>query len=318
MNAIDLLHSTGDLIVAGIGQRVNDAIPPWLKSRLVPGGIFQLFRTISTEYNYGTNPFDRDWDVLVVVDACRYDLFKSTVSDHPIRDQFDAVDSVYSCASATNEWLTKLEDTTDEILSNTFYISGSGHIDAFPQFKDRLQGYEDVWEYGHDSDLRTVPAGPVTNAAIRAFRTVDADRFVVHYVQPHAPFVHCVGRYGGDKVGNERTNVWELLERREVDEDDVWEDYEANLRYVLDDVQTLIENATGRVVVTSDHGNALGEWGLYGHPIHHPFPVLRKVPWATGSGGELETYDVKQNSDVVEQTTDTKVREHLQDLGYLE
>lgn len=303
--------------MVSIGQRIGDFVPLWVKNRIIPGGLFNLFHTISTEYNYGTNPFDREWDVLVVIDACRYDLFESTASDHPIHSQLDTVDSVYSCASATNEWLTKIAESPDETLSNTFYVSGSGHIDAFPKFKDSLQGCEDVWKYSHSSELRTVPAEAVTNAAIRVFRTVDVDRFIVHYVQPHAPFVHCVGRYGSDQEDNERTNVWELLERSEVDKNEVWADYETNLRYVLDDVSTLIENASGRVIVTSDHGNAFGEWGLYGHPIHHPFPVLRKVPWATATGGEKETYGVKEDSEVAARTTETAVRDHLQDLGYL-
>jgi hypothetical protein len=304
--------------VGGIGKRINGAVPAWLKQRLIPGSLFQLFRTISTEYNYGTNPFDREWDVLVVIDACRYDLFESTIADHSIREQFHSVDSIYSCASATNEWLTKLEETPDDILSNTFYVSGSGHIDAFPEFKDRLQGYEDVWEYAHDPELRTVPAEQVTNAAIRAFRSVDAERYIVHYVQPHAPFVHCVGRYGSDEDGNERTNVWELLEAGAVEKEDVWEDYATNLGYVLDDVETLIENALGEVVVTSDHGNALGEWGVYGHPVHYPLPVLRRVPWATATGENKKTYDVRDVAEVDDATTDTSVRDHLKDLGYLE
>lgn len=34
----------------------------------------------------------------------------------------------------------------------------------------------------------------------------------------------------------------------------------------LDEVETVIENLLGKVVVTSDHGNGMGEWGVYAHP----------------------------------------------------
>jgi len=50
------------------------------------------------------------------------------------------------------------------------------------------------------------------------------------------------------------------------------------------EVRTLVENVTGRVAITADHGNLFGEWGLYGHPMHTPVPALLAVPWAETDG----------------------------------
>lgn len=44
--------------------------------------------------------------------------------------------------------------------------------------------------------------------------------------------------------------------------------YLDDLRYVLDDVEILLENiAAEHVVLSADHGEAFGECGVYGHPI---------------------------------------------------
>jgi hypothetical protein len=50
-----------------------------------------------------------------------------------------------------------------------------------------------------------------------------------------------------------------------------------------------LENVDGRVAITADHGNLLGEWGLYGHPLSTPVPALITVPWAETTGVDQET-----------------------------
>jgi len=84
----------------------------------------------------------------------------------------------------------------------------------------------------------------------------------------------------GDKVGKMRgvppdVPIWqrpnvELLKKA----------YEGNLRLVLSEVRRLLENIGDRfnnIVVTSDHGEALGEDGIFAHSKDHP--VVRKIPW---------------------------------------
>lgn len=31
-------------------------------------------------FNYGITPFEREWDILIIIDACRYGLFKEAVT----------------------------------------------------------------------------------------------------------------------------------------------------------------------------------------------------------------------------------------------
>jgi hypothetical protein len=41
--------------------------------------------------NFGTNVYDHDWDVLILLDACRYDLFQEFAPGHDIYDRFGSV-----------------------------------------------------------------------------------------------------------------------------------------------------------------------------------------------------------------------------------
>jgi len=55
--------------------------------------------------------------------------------------------------------------------------------------------------------------------------------------------------------------------------------YEENLRIALEEVEELVEQLDGDVVVTADHGEAFGEEGVWEHHIETHIPALMEVPW---------------------------------------
>ncbi|WP_227379804.1 hypothetical protein [Haladaptatus halobius] len=138
----------------------------------------------------------------------------------------------------------------------------------------------------------TVPARAVTDAAVDYLRNqVDdqTDRTVVWYFQPHRLFVP-VEWSGGfrydrftDRKGEiEQENEFKCYRDDDLSRERLWAGYEANLRYALADVKLLVDNADAdRTVITSDHANLLGEWGIYEHPRDFPAPALRWVPWVS-------------------------------------
>lgn len=80
-----------------------------------------------------------------------------------------------------------------------------------------------------------------------------------------------------DWIGN---NVWKEVEGEKVKHSAPVEGYKSNMEWVLDKIeQDLIEDLEGKVVITSDHGNLLGENGFYGHDPGGRSRPLRKVPW---------------------------------------
>jgi hypothetical protein len=49
----------------------------------------------------------------------------------------------------------------------------------------------------------------------------------------------------------------------------------------LDDIEVVLINMDAqRVIITADHGEAFGEYGIFGHTVGSLHPMVRTVPWA--------------------------------------
>lgn len=59
---------------------------------------------------------------------------------------------------------------------------------------------------------------------------------------------------------------------------EVWEAYRGNLKLVIEEENKLTEELEGKVVLTSDHGNCIGKYGIYAHPPGLRVKELVKVP----------------------------------------
>lgn len=257
---------------------------------------------------------DEEWDVLVVLDACREDLFREVVDT----SGYDAYETRTSAGSATDEWSHK--NFSGQALTDTVYVTGNPVVSRSVQTP--FHAFVEVWRDGFDEELGTVPPDPVTEAAIDARERYPEKRLIVHYLQPHYPFIGYpdlrFATFGNtEEIETAAANpgaddVWEALDLGLVDRETVWKAYADNLERAMDSIENLVDACDGRVVITSDHGNLLGERvsplrvPLYGHPpyVHHP--ALRTVPWAVIDGDT-------QRSD---RAVDTDVEEQLESLGY--
>lgn len=265
-----------------------------------------LWRNVGKRVNYGTPIWDAEWDICLVLDACRWDLIPEVDRSY-LTDDWN-----YSVGSSSGEWIPKTfdgQDTTDV-----------AYVTANPYSKNLLDAssfalLDEVWEYGFDRDLRTIPADVVTDQALTAWAE-DPDQLVVHYMQPHHPFVPDPMDQGLPRQEFDSQpwdNVWHKLRKGEVDREKVWDAYVANLEYVLDHVETLLGNADADVLITSDHGNVLGEWGMYAHPDWVPLRSLKRVPWITTHAEDRGDYEPTDHSTNPASSTRN---EQLEALGY--
>jgi len=248
----------------------------------------RALQAVGRRLPYGTNVFERSWDVLVVLDGCRADLLAGVADDYAFLDE---IDSIRSVGSSSSEWLENTflgrseTETTVMVTGNTWT---ERYLDA-----DAFAALDEVWKYAWDDDHGTIPPAAITDRAISHAREGDPDRLVVHYMQPHHPFVPdpLDGDDGLVRAGSHSNtaNPWVALRQNEVSVERVWEAYRANLEYVLSEVESLLENVDGRVAITADHGNLFGEWGLYGHPLSTPVPALLTVPWAETTAMDRQT-----------------------------
>lgn len=263
----------------------------------------------------GTPIYERDWDLLIVVDACRLDLMREVA---PGYDFIDDVTGFRSLDSMTRWWMKKnFVPTYAQEMAETAYVCGN------PFSKDALDAddflaLDEVWKYVWE-DPGTVPPRAITDRTIAAARDHDPDRLIAHYMQPHCPFIPRPDLTRGkrlDRFGNQEwDDVWQKLRAGKLSRDEVWTGYRENLELALDDIELLLENVDAEtVVITSDHGNALGEWLVYGHPPSMPLDCLRVVPWIETTAVDRETYVPK-----TERTndTDTSREDQLAALGYV-
>lgn len=291
------------------------------------------------------NPLEEDWDHLIILDACRYDFFEQVYEDYLEGD----LEKRRSIASSTPEWASKTFTDFHEITyfsSNPFINSAGMPLNEIDwgssagytwNGKEHISNIIDVWHEGWDDDLGTVPPENMTQAVYdRMDEVKDSDRTIIHYMQPHAPYITRGGKGRKNKKirksfkkakeqgeemqkedGGVLSTVGDVVRPRfeNLVEDStiamklgMWvelnpsslfsvgkngtretleEYYEENLRLVMEEVQELVQDLDGKVVVTSDHGEAFGEQGVWEHHVETHIPALIEVPW-------LEVEEVKQ------------------------
>ncbi|MFB6071316.1 MAG: hypothetical protein ABEJ76_09860 [Halanaeroarchaeum sp.] len=278
----------------------------------VSAGIVGVLDRLTSVYDYGTPIWEFDWDVLVVLDACRVDAMEA------VADEYDFVESVgetYSVASDSPTWMRRnLANSPPSRPPYTAYLTGnpwSAEVDV------QTRRVVEVWRDRWDDELGTVRPSDVTRAAATYYDRHTHD-LIVHYVQPHVPFLDRPelnpAVETSDWTGTVTDEAWDRVRRGDLPESVVWEAYVDNLRHVLDSVETLLEAIDAEtVIVTADHANAIGEFGLYGHP-NVPIPAIRRVPLIETSGSG--TADVEPLEIGPESGTRRDAASRLEDLGY--
>jgi hypothetical protein len=157
----------------------------------------------------------------------------------------------------------------------------------------------------------------------------DNGNLVVHFMQPHYPFLTDETEFDKghlENAGTDEGNVWaQLLEGTlDVDESTVISLYDENLRRVLPSVERLLDELPGKTVVTADHGNMLGERARpipireWGHPRGIYTPELVTVPWLVVDGETRRDIVAEQGVEDEDGAQEDVVKERLRELGYAE
>lgn len=123
-----------------------------------------------------TNIFDRDWDLLILLDAARYDELRN--SEHAVLEK-SPIRTLNSVASCTWQWIPRtFYSAATPDLSDVAYISGNPFTNSMKP--DDFALLDNVWEYAWDSEVGTVPPRAVTDRAIQVCRQYSNKRVIVH------------------------------------------------------------------------------------------------------------------------------------------
>lgn len=310
--------------------------------------------TISSKFPIGTSIFDREWDTLIILDTCRVDALQALSNEYEFLTDISRIRSVggttfeWLAHTFSSDNGDELEDTAyltphgwaEKILDSGELPSGDNipkGIDSLKRFGDydivhasEISKFERVARYlPKNVDLECAaqfldsvpkeytegrtPPKFVTDRAIALNRSNNFERMILHYVQPHTPYL-------ADAIAESRPLhqyeecPFEYI-KRTGDRDSVWNSYLNELRWVLDDIEILLENIDSeRVVISADHGEAFGEFGIFGHHTGSLHPQIRFVPWASTTATDSGSYEpqvtpIKSSNPMIEK--------NLRALGYL-
>lgn len=304
----------------------------WWRKRFLTHVVSRYYRVFSPDR---TRVVDLDWDNLLLLDACRYDLFAEVHESNPLPGEL----SMRKAAeSGTPGYLR--ENFEGERFHDIVYVTANPYVNTnLPA--DTFHDVVSVWRDRWDEDEQTVLPESMLDATLEADDRYPDKRLVVHFNQPHAPFV------GDVRVGERRTSAirrkalgreepdfeertrtpFEMLGAGEVPREEVWAAYRSNLERAFPVVERLLDELGGRTCVTSDHGNALGEFArpfpvrVYGHPLGILIPALIDVPWLVSENGprkEVVAEPPVRDRDPDGDRIDERVEERLRQLGYTE
>lgn len=263
----------------------------------------------------GIDVFDQDWDNLIILDACRFDAFRHAC-------KFEGqLQKVRSRGSTSEEFVRG--NFTGRTLHDTVYVSANGYYDMLQEELDaELHASIPLYqgEYRDAADGLTTHPETVTTHALETNEEYPHKRLVVHYLQPHQPYL---GPFAAEHIdqGHGLNIVTTRNRNPHLTDADIRRAYMENLEIVLDEVADLLETFSGKTVITADHGELLGERlpGIpvkdYDHWYGLHVPELLDVPWFeidTGSRKEIRAEEPARRK-----VTDTReIEEHLTDLGY--
>lgn len=245
-------------------------IPGRLYYNLKNKGIYETIDAISSYIGdtfypmliNGTDIIDQDWDILIIFDAARLDLLRDF-------GDFDAqVNGVQS--PATSSWRYMQKQYIGRELHDTVLVSGNSYSNYLPNGI-----FHQIYTIIPDeSQIGRIEPSLITNRALIANKKHPNKRIIVHYMQPHTPYL----QFNDQDPNNPFTRA-----RQTGDFDLLYSEYVENYKFAEKEAHRLIDQLEGKIAITADHGEALGErWlgiPMFGHG--HWMPEVYEVPLLT-------------------------------------
>lgn len=257
---------------------IKHALSPFL-------GLMYKFQKIPRLVTLIRNILNEESFLLIVLDACRYDLFRLTYEKYfsgkliPARSHFSG-----------SRWLVP-DVFSHPMFRNIriFYsaLSIRSHDVKLEKFASPDKNLEIIRiKPSKAKDLGVVLPSELNKEVLKIGLS---KRNIVWYMQPHYPWIHF--KLLSIKLRNAvmwqhftpKNLIAEECKRNNIDKYEILKAYIANLETVLRSVSELLrenkDSFKGKIFITSDHGELLGEYGLFLHPPRYMLPQLCIVPW---------------------------------------
>jgi len=329
-------------IISNIQKSINDPNKAINKLSQIKTKLkFPIHRAIdkpnfNRKYDSGIDVMSHEWDNLIILDACRHDIFSEV--NHIGGD----LQQVVSNASHSIDFIES--NFNGGRYHDTIYCTANTHAEKIYNgtFFKVVKTY-DVRAKNSIAKNRTRAPERVYELALEEYDTHPDKRLIIHFMQPHSPYIGPKAAEIRDRLTDEKNIMFKYWsERSDIDDfdgmifndlldaaakgivtnEEIYTAYTENLEIVLEWVENLLEKLDGTTIITSDHGELLGSSSGIINPTNYfhyqdmYVPELRLVPWL-----EIKSeYRRKIESDKPISTTSVDediVTEQLKDLGYL-
>lgn len=271
----------------------------------------------------GVDIFDEDWDNLIILDACRYDVFEERYGDIETSGTLQAR---YALGSSTSRFIRA--NFSERVLHDTVYVSANPwYLKLREEINSELHRfiYLPAKDHGEiewvNEQLDVVTPATVTKFAKQANEDYPEKRLIVHYLQPHHPFIGPIGEKYFDYPSSSLIDVVNHAGTNFTDKH-LREAYNENFDRVITEVEKLLPDFRGKSIVTADHGEMLGDRHDYlpvrdyGHHRGIYNDPTVKIPWFVVDGEKQKTISTDPPANTESEIEETKIDEHLRHLGY--
>lgn len=223
------------------------------------------------------------------MDAMRFDVFKEIVTEEGIEYPYSPVESS-GCETGMwmrNTWHRRhYKDIT--LVSNTAIYwkqINRGILNRFGNTVALWRGWRPI-ERGASMWGAVMPTEDVLTHAEKQHVLKPSQRLLIHDIPPHIPYCTKEGVRFLEKHAPNKTHPIVLqLKHYANNNKDGWRTlrhhYKESARITLNKIlESKWLRERGELIITSDHGEMIGEGGIYGHSMNHKNNhILRTVPW---------------------------------------
>lgn len=127
------------------------------------------------------NFIDADWKICIILDACRFDVFSNL--SHMLPGNLKVAKTF---CSGTQEWMYNNIYGND--CSNIIYVNPIIMFNNFipkHNFFNVVMAWKTHWDYTHG----TILPEDITKVALEEIKKNPDKRFIIHYHQPHPPYL---------------------------------------------------------------------------------------------------------------------------------
>lgn len=248
----------------------------------------------------GIDIMSEDWDNLVILDAYRSDYF----------EKFSRFEGEY-------KQVVSKGDHSHEFVKKNFsqkhwdliVVTANVWYEKSPYTSENT-----FFKLINPASSRSKSHREVTEEAINQIENHPDKRLIIHYMSPHAPFE---GELAKKLVRPPWRDLYHMFTNNLINKHTLRQAYIETIEVIESEIEMLLPHLKGKTVITSDHGENLGErqhcFTLHDHG--NPSKECRLVPWLV-----LEFNDRKElkseNPEEYDVLNESDVEKRLEYLGY--